>query len=421
MSDPGFGRRSQTDVYLAGVRGRKPRVPTSPEGLEAAARRSMSPRAFAYVAGGAGAERTLRSNRAAFERRALVPRVLRGVEDVDPSLSIFGRTIPAPLALAPIGVLELAHSDADLAVARAAAAAGLPMVFSSQASVPMEACAAAMGDSPRWFQLYWSRSDALVESFVRRAEVCGCDAIVVTLDTTLLGWRPRDLDLAYLPFLDGLGIAQYTSDPIFLQEMEQATTPPPPPARGGRASALRTLLRQARAFPGATLGNLRSGRGMRAVRRFVDSYARPSLRWEDLPFLRERTRLPIVLKGVLHPDDARRALDAGMDGVWVSNHGGRQIDGAVASLDALPDVVAAVDGRAPVVFDSGVRTGGEAATALALGADLVALGRPWVYGLALAGEEGVGEVLRNVRAELELTMALAGCRRVDDLRGLDLR
>jgi lactate 2-monooxygenase len=396
--------------------GKKPLVPIDPRRLEEAARRKMSPEAYAYVAGGAGAEATVAANRAAFERRRIVPRMLRDVSVRDTSVELFGRTLPAPLLAAPVGVLELAHPEADLAVARAAAAAGVPMVFSSQASVAMEACAAAMGAAPRWFQLYWSKSDALVESFVRRAEGCGCEAIVVTLDTTLLGWRARDLELAYLPFLRGKGIAQYVSDPVFLASLDD-----PLPAPGGEAKRtvnLHTLAAFAeltRAHPGGFWKNLRSKAPLAAVQRFIATYSRPSLTWADLPFLRERTKLPVLLKGILHPDDARRALDHGMDGIVVSNHGGRQVDGAIATLDALPAIVQAVGGRVPVLMDGGVRGGADVFKALALGARAVCVGRPYVYALALAGEAGVREFLRNLAADFELTMGLAGCASVAEI------
>ncbi|HEY0997957.1 MAG TPA: alpha-hydroxy-acid oxidizing protein [Gemmatimonadaceae bacterium] len=417
MSEPGnrdIGRRRQAEVFVRGVAGRKPLMPVGAEALEARARRVMSPEAFAYVAGGAGSEHAMRANREAFTRHALVPRVLRDASARELGVSLLGRALPAPLLLAPIGVLEMAHGDADLAVAQAAAALGVPFVFSSQASVPMEACAAAMGDAPRWFQLYWSRSDALVRSFVARAERCGCEAIVLTLDTTLLGWRPRDLDLASLPFLEGMGIAQYTSDPVFRAELAEPLDAPAVQAPVG-ARSIAALLGMARRFPGGTLRALTSGEARRAVQRFVATYSRPSLRWEDLATLRAMTALPILLKGVLHPDDARRAVDEGMNGVIVSNHGGRQVDHAIAALDALPAVVHAVGGACPVLFDSGIRTGADVAIALALGARAVLLGRPYVYGLALAGRDGVREVMENVLAELDLTMGLLGCRTVGEL------
>jgi lactate 2-monooxygenase len=358
------------------------------------------------VAGGAGLESTIDANRAAFDRRRIVPRTLRDVSERDLSVELLGRRLAAPFLLAPIGVLELVHREADLAVARAAAAEGVPMIFSNQASRSMEDCAAAMGDSPRWFQLYWSTNDELVASLVRRAEACGCEAIAVTLDTTLFGWRCRDLDLAYLPFALGKGLAQYTSDPVFRASLKPARL-----EREGRPTlkGVRALFQATRAYPGGFVDNLRSGLPIAAVREFLATYSRPSLTWDDLAWLRAQTRLPILLKGILHPDDARLAVEHGADGVVVSTHGGRQVDGAIGSLDALPGVVAAVEGRIPVLLDSGIRGGADAFKALALGAAAVLIGRPYVYGLALAGEQGVSEVLRNFVAELDLTMGLAGC------------
>jgi lactate 2-monooxygenase len=354
------GLERQTAIYLRGVSGVKPKVPVDQKRLEAKARRAMSKEAYAYVAAGAGAETTMRGNRAAFDRWRIVPRMLHDVSERDNSVELFGRRLPSPFLTAPVGVLELAHDDADVAVARAAAAEGVPMIISNQASKPMEEIADAGGDGARWFQLYWSTSDELVESLVRRAEKIGAGAIVVTLDTTILGWRPRDLDPAFLPFLRGKGIAQYASDPVFRRLMEEpgdgdGDTPNPKPT----PAALRTLVQITR----------RHGRqGRAAVQRFVQIYSRPSLTWDDLAFLRERTELPILLKGVLHPDDASRALEHGVDGIVVSNHGGRQVDGSIATVEALPGVVDAVGGRAPVLLDSGLRGGADAFKALALGA-----------------------------------------------------
>jgi len=363
----------------------------------------------------------MRANRAAFDRWRIVPRMLRDVSRRDMSVRLLGETLPAPLLLAPIGVLEMAHRGADLAVARAAAREGVPFVFSSQASVQMERCAAAMGGSPRWFQLYWSRSDALVRSFVARAEACGCRGIVLTLDTTLLGWRPRDLDLGALPFLRGMGIAQYTSDPVFCASLSEPLAEAPAAKARLTLSSLRAFAQLVRRHPGGLAGKLRSGAPRAAVQRFVATYSRPSLEWDDLARLREMTRLPILLKGILHPDDAREAVARGMDGVVVSNHGGRQVDGAVGALDALPDVVAAVGGRVPVLLDSGVRTGADVFKALALGAAAVCVGRPYVYGLALAGEAGVRQVIQNLAADFDLTMGLAGCRSVAEIRAATLQ
>jgi lactate 2-monooxygenase len=385
-------------------------VPVDFPKLEERARRSMPAEAFAYIAAGAGNERTLAANREGFDRWRIVPRMLRDVSTRDTSIELFGNRHPSPFLLAPVGVLEMVHREADLAVARAAAAERVPMVFSNQASRPMEDCAALMGDSPRWFQLYWSTSDELVESLVGRAEACGCAAIVVTLDTTILGWRTRDLDLAYLPFLRGKGIAQYTSDPVFQKLISEGSgNRSPAPQPRPNLKALGTLIQLTRAYPDRFLSALRSGRARAAVERFVEIYSRPSLTWEDLPYLRERTRLPILLKGILHPDDARRAIDAGTDGIVVSNQGGRQVDGAIATIEALPGVAEAVGGRVPILLDSGVRGGADAFKALALGATAVLIGRPYVYGLAVAGQAGVQEVLRNYAADFDLTMGLAGC------------
>jgi lactate 2-monooxygenase len=408
----GYGRQRQADIYLAGVRGQKPSVPQSAAALERRAEREMSKEGFAYIAGGAGLETTMKANRAAFERVRIVPRMLRGPATRKLEAELFGRALPAPLLLAPIGVLEMAHRDADVAVARAAAAEGVPMIFSSQASRPLEECAAAMGDAPRWFQLYMSTSDELVRSFVSRAERAGCEAIVVTVDTTMLGWRLRDLDLGYLPFLAGKGIAQYVTDPVFQRLVDDA----PPPERGPvTPAAVRALWRLARAYPGSTSANLRSPRPRQAVRTFLDVFARPSLNWQDLAIVRDATELPILLKGILHPNDARRALDEGVDGIVVSNHGGRQVDGAIASLDALPAIVEAVGGRAPILLDSGIRGGADVFKALALGATAVLIGRPYCYGLAVAGESGVREVIQNFGADFDLTLGLAGCASLAEL------
>ncbi len=417
VSAAGTGRRRQDEVYRAGVYGRRPRVPTGARALQRAARRRLGARAYAYVAGGAGHEATQRANTGAFDRWVVVPRVLRDVSARDTSAELFGRRLPAPVLLGPVGALGLLHPEADLAVARAAAATGVPMVFSNQASVPMETCAEAMGDAPRWMQLYWSTSDELVESMVARAEACGCEALVVTLDTTMLGWRPRDLDLGHLPFALGTGIAQYTSDPVFrrLAEERAASTEPRDPQPRPNLAAVRALVGMARAWPGPLLDNLRSPLPRAAVETFLRIYSRPSITWADLAWLRSRTRLPVLLKGVLHPDDARRALDEGVDGLVVSTHGGRQVDRSIAALDALPEVVGAVAGRVPVLLDSGVRTGADAFTAVALGATAVLLGRPFAWGLALAGEEGVRQVVSDVLAEFDLTLGLTGHTAVDQL------
>ncbi|HTF18646.1 MAG TPA: alpha-hydroxy-acid oxidizing protein [Chryseolinea sp.] len=405
----------QRKIYLDGLAGIHPAIPADHASLETAARSRMSPNTTAYVAGGAGAEATVASNRAAFDAVRIVPRVLRDVSSRSTAVHLFNQPLPAPLLLAPIGVLELVHAQADLAVARAARTLQIPMIFSNQASVPMEICAQEMGDASRWFQLYWSKSRDLVASLLSRAEACGCAAIVVTLDTTLLGWRPRDLNYGYLPFLEGKGIAQYTSDPVFLRMLTQPDNDPPPPRTVSLAS-VQALISMVNRFPGrGFLSKLRSGLPLKAVRKFITTYSNPATTWDDLSFLREHTKLRILLKGVLHPDDARKAINHGVDGIIVSNHGGRQVDGAIASLDALPGVAEAVNNQIPLLIDSGIRSGSDIFKAIALGAKAVCIGRPYVYGLAIAGQQGVEDVIRHLVAEFELTMGLAGCKSVNEI------
>ena len=374
MSDPGPGLSRQAGIYMRGLRGDRETTPLDFAGLESAAQAKLTPEAFAYVAGGAGRETTASANRTALDRWRITPRMARDCSSRDLSIRLFGRTLPTPLLTAPIGVLSLAHPEADLAVARAAATVGAPMIISNQASYPMEQIADCCGASPKWFQLYWGKSDELVASLARRAEACGCEAIVVTLDTTVLGWRVRDLALGHLPFLKSQGIAQYVSDPAFRAML--AETPEKNPLA---AAAL-----------------------------FTQIYSDPSLTWEKLKTLRRVTRLPILVKGIQHPEDAALAVEHGFDGIVVSNHGGRQVDGAVGSADQLLLCAERVNGKIPVLFDSGVRSGSDVFKALALGADAVCVGRPYVYGLAVGGQAGVEAVLSNLVAELDLTLALAG-------------
>ncbi len=417
----GISRRTQSDIYRTGISGIRPRVPVDVDGLEAAARKALSAEAFAYIAGGAGAERTVAANRAAFGRWQVWPRPLRDVSVRDLSIDFLGVRRATPLLLAPLGVMEMAHPEADLAVARAAASLGVPYTLSNQASLPMEEVAAAAPGGSRLFQLYWSASDELNASLLRRAEASGCEAIVVTLDTHLLGWRTRDLDLAYLPFTRAMGIAQYTSDPVFQQLVRErsraaASAPSPdeaaPPVKvtpKAVAAGVR-IARKGAALTGSPSlrENLRSPLPRAAVETFLDVFSTPALTWDDLAKARQWTSLPIILKGIVHPDDAIRALDAGVDGIWISNHGGRQVDQSVPTLEVLPTIAERVAGRVPVVFDSGVRQGSDVFIALALGATAVALGRPYSYGLGIAGETGVREVVRNVLAELDITLGLSG-------------
>ena len=374
MSDRPEFASFQYEIYLAGAGGRRPEFPVGIDRLEAAAREALSPEAWGYVAGAAGAEETMRANLSAFARWRIVPRVLKNVARRDLSVELFGTRLDAPVLLAPIGVQSIVHEEAELATARAASQVGLPFVLSTAASNSMEDVARAAGECPRWYQLYWPNDPELARSFMSRAKDSGYGAIVVTLDTPLLAWRPRDLEHGFLPFLKGEGVANYFSDPVFNSVLEKS--------------------------PDEDLQS--------AVMRWVQVFSDPSTTWDKLSFLRDNTDLPLLLKGIVHPDDARRAVELGLDGVIVSNHGGRQVDGSIGALDALPAVVEAVAGRAPVLFDSGIRTGADVVKALALGARAVLLGRPYIWGLALGGEAGVVQVLRGFLADLDLTMALSG-------------
>jgi lactate 2-monooxygenase len=362
------------EIYAYGLGGVTPSIPVSVEELEARAREAMDERAANYVFAGAGSEDTMRANREALQRRRIVPRMLRDVAQRDLSTTVLGTTMPAPLMLAPIGVQAIVHEDGELATARAAAALGLPMIASTAAHFAMEEIAEAGGEAPRWFQLYWPNDRALAESLVKRAEAAGYEAIVLTVDTFIPGWKSRDLQQAWLPFLNGMGVANYFRDPVFRAALEK-----PPEEDQGAATG-----------------------------HFLSVQANPSLTWEDLGWLRELTSLPIVIKGIQHVDDAHEAVRRGLDGIVVSNHGGRQVDGAVASLDALPAIAEAVGDDLAVLFDSGIRSGADAIKALALGADAVLVGRPYVWGLALEGQQGVETVLKMMLAELDLSLALCG-------------
>lgn len=371
----------QNELYFAGLGGQTPPLPARYDQLLERAREELDERAFGYVAGGASSEETMDANRAAFGRWRIVPRHLRDVSSRDLSVELFGSWLPSPVLLAPIGVQSIVNDEAELAVARAAASLDTPIVLSTLSSHPLEDVAEAHGDTPRWFQLYWPADRELTTSLLRRAEDSGFTAVMVTLDTRLLGWRPRDLATAYLPFLHGEGIANYRTDPVFRASLDEGI----------------------------------EDEQQREVLRWIQVYADQTQTWEDLAWLCERTDLPVVPKGILHPADVDLALDAGCQGIGVSNHGGRQVDGSIGALDALPDVVVAVDGRVPVVFDSGLRTGSDAMKALALGADAVLLGRPYVWGLGLAGEEGVRFVTRAFLADLDLALALSGITSLDEL------
>lgn len=410
----------QRNIYLNGFMGKMPLISPDWMKLEQDAIGKMTKEAASYIVGGAGLQKTMENNRTGFDAYRILPQVLQNVENRDASTEILGVKMPSPFWLCPIGVSEMVHPEADLAIAKAAAQTGIPYVFSNQASIKMETCAEAMGDSPRFFQLYWSRSRDLVAHFVQRAEACGCKGIVLTLDTTFLGWRTRDLDLGFLPFLQGKGIAQYTSDPVF-QKMIDSELAKPKDSVDFKPkitlSTIKNLISAVNRYPSSDgfLTKLRSGRPMTAVKLFTGFYTNPALTWDDLSFLRQHTKLPIFLKGILHPENAKKAVDYGMNGIVVSNHGGRQVDGSIGAIEALPEVVKAVNGQVPIVLDSGIRGGADVFKALALGATAVGLGRPYIYGLALGGQQGVYDVIRHLQADFELTMSLAGCRNVKEI------
>jgi lactate 2-monooxygenase len=371
------GTSVQNAIYISG----ESRWPVAAEEWETLAEEKLDPGAFGYIAGGAGGETTMRANREAFERRRIKPRMLTGNTKRDLSVEVLGTHSPAPFLLAPVGVLSIAHPEGEMAVARAAASLGIPFCLSSAASSSIEDIAEVMGDAPRWFQLYWINDREVIASLLSRAKAAGFSAVVVTLDTPILGWRPRDLRRAYLPFIKGEGCAQFFSDPVFRAKLAK-------PPEEDLLTAAATML--------ATFPHL-------------------ALTWDDLAWLRELTDLPMLVKGVLTGEDAKLALDAGVEGVIVSNHGGRQVDGAVAALDALVEVRDAVGPEPTVLMDGGIRHGADVVKAMALGADATLVGRPYAYGLAVGGQGGVEAVLQQLWAETDITMALAGLSSVREL------
>lgn len=377
----------QLEIYLQGLAGVVPSLPMAFSELEARAQAAMSPSVWSYVAGGAGDERTQRVNVSAFEHWGLMPRMGVGATERDLSVDLFGIALPSPVFMAPIGVTGICSRDGhgDLAVARAAARTGVPMTVSTLTADPLEDVAAEFGETPGFFQLYTPKDRDLAASFVARAEAAGFKAIVVTLDTWVPGWRPRDLSTSNFPQLRGHCLSNYFSDPVFRASLPQS------PEENPQA----------------------------AILKWVSTFGQP-VTWDDLTWLRSLTRLPLLVKGICHPDDVRRARDTGVDGIYCSNHGGRQANGGIPAIDCLPDVVAAADGL-PVLFDSGIRSGADIAKALALGATAVGVGRPYAYGLALGGTDGVVHVLRSLLAELDLTMAIDGYPALADLTPDTLR
>lgn len=364
----------QNAIYFAGLSGIVPKVPVDFATLAARATAAMPASVRDYVQGGCGDEYTQDHNAAAFRHWGMVPRMMVDCSTRDLSIDLFGLRLPSPIFMAPIGVTGLMTPDGhgDLAAARAAAETHLPLVASTLSNDPLEDVAQAMGDTPGFFQLYTPKDRDLAASLVSRAEAAGYKGIVVTLDTWVTGWRPRDLNTGNFPQLRGHVLANYFSDPIFRRLL-------PVPPEQDPAAAVRAWA--------ATFGKV--------------------LTWDDMPWLRSLTKLPLILKGICHPYDARRAIDTGADAIYCSNHGGRQANGGIAAIDMLPGVVAAA-GRTPVLFDSGVRSGSDVVKALALGATAVGIGRPYSYGLALDGAAGAAHVLRCILAEADLLMAVNG-------------
>lgn len=358
--------------------------PVSYEQLERAAKEKMSTGAFGYVQSGAGREETLRKNVSSFSKYSIVPRFLNDVTELDTAIHLFGHTYATPLLVAPVGMQKIAHEDGDIATAKAAASLGIPFIQSTVSGYSIEEVAEATGDSPKWFQLYWAgQNEDISYSMVKRAEAAGFEAIVLTVDTVMLGWREEDVNNKYSPLMQGFGKANYENDPVFM----------------------------------ASLPNEDDDTIIQGI---VDNIYHPSLSWKQVAELKNRTSLPLLLKGILHPEDARLAIENGIDGIIVSNHGGRQLDGVIASIDSLRAVVEAVDGAIPVLFDSGVRRGSDVVKALALGADAVLIGRPFVYGLAVGGQHGVEKVLSTILQEMKVSISLSGITSVRNLRSLTI-
>ncbi|MEO6290963.1 MAG: alpha-hydroxy-acid oxidizing protein [Ginsengibacter sp.] len=368
------GMKYQLQIYFAGTQNIKPQIPVSFEELEQKAYEILTPEAFGYVAGGAGAGSTIKNNKEAFSHWQIIPRMMGDVSNRSIATELFGTTYPTPVLLAPMGVLSIVHPQAELAVARASKVLQVPQIVSNVSSKTIEEIAGIHGDHPHWFQLYWGRNNDFTRSMISRAEKAGYTAIIVTLDTRLFAWRERDIQNAYLPFLYNDGLANYFSDPAFLAEVGD-------PAKDK----------------------------MQTMVHFANCISNPASTWEDLSVIRDCTRLPVIVKGIQYPDDAKKAIDHGADGIIVSNHGGRQMDGAIGAIDTLAPIADHVADKTTLLFDSGIRRGADVFKAMALGARAVLIGRPYAYALAINGEEGVKEVISNLIADIDLTLGLAGC------------
>ena len=372
MTEQEANRRADRERYSRGELS----WPVGSQDWAAAAAEALPPGAFDWIAGGSGEELTLRANRAAFEAQRLRPRMLTGVAACSTEVDILGTRCPAPFLLAPIGGQTVAHPEGELATARAAASLGVPLTVSTAASYSMEDIADQLGGRPAWYQLYWVSDKEVTQSFISRALSSGYQAIVLTVDSPMVGWRDRDRRNAYIPFLSGEGIAQYATDPVFRSRL--AEPPETDPAAAGRA--------------------------------VVEMFPNLGLTWDDLAWIRAQVPIPLLIKGILSGDDALKARAAGFDGYIVSNHGGRQLDGEVAALDALVEVRAVLGRDEVVLVDGGVRRGPDVVKALALGADAVLVGRPYVYGLAVGGRAGVERVVSVLLEEVHHSFALAGRR-----------
>lgn len=358
------------------------RLPIVLEEWEKLAREKLEDGPYYYVAGGAGSGQTMDDNLQAFKNYKIVQKMLNKVDERDLSVELFGKTYPYPLFQAPIGVQSIIHPEGEVGAALASAEVGVPFIASSASSVPMEQIAEKMGDAEKWFQLYWSKDFNITKSFLNRAESAGYSAIVVTLDTPMMAWREYDLKHVYLPFLAGEGVGNYFSDPAFRAELEESPEENP----------------------------------FGAIMHWTKIFGNSALTWEDIEFVKEHTSLPIILKGIVHPEDAEKALIYNVDGIIVSNHGGRQVDGGIAALDALPEVCDVIQDKIPVLMDSGIRRGSDVIKAMALGADAVLVGRPLMYGLAVSGQQGVKKVLNNLIADLDITLGLAGEKSVREIK-----
>src|SRR5690625_1941828 len=381
ISMKNIGNKVQYSIYSTMPNPDSNRLPVIYEEWEELARKKLEDGPFYYIAGGAGGEQTMSANLKAFADQKIIPQMLRNVEERDLSVSLFGKTYPSPILQAPIGVQSIIHPDGEVASALASAELGVPYIASSASTTPMEKIAEKMGDAEKWFQLYWSKDPDVTASFLKRAEATGYSAIVVTLDTPMMAWREHDLKNVYLPFLAGEGVGNYFTDPAFCAKLEKSPQEDPEAA----------------------------------IMHWTQVFGNPGLSWEDVEFIKKHTSLPIILKGIMHPEDAKKALEYDVDGIIVSNHGGRQVDGSLSALDALSHISDIIQDKIPLLMDTGIRRGSDIIKAMALGAKGVLIGRPYAYGLAVAGESGVKTVLQHLLADLDLTLGLSGINNVQHL------